>query len=802
MIPRATYRLQLTRDFPFAAAERIVPYLARLGVSHIYASPITTARSGSTHSYDVIDPTRINPELGGDSGFRSLVSALRAHDMGVIIDIVPNHMGVAGGENLWWNDVLRLGRDSAYAGFFDIDWRGPLILPILGATLDDVIAAGDLSLVTEGADAHLLLYGEQHLPLRPGSLDQLSDGPDRVLRLLETQHYRLVHWRAANDRLNWRRFFSINDLAGLRVEDPAVFETTHQLYFDLFRDGLIDGVRIDHVDGLTDPAGYCRRLRSRLDAIRGGDERAYIIVEKILAPGEDLANDWGVDGTSGYDFMRDVTALLHDPRGEAPLDRLWRERDPDHADVDRTLLDSRRDMLSWQFEAQLCTCVEAFVMLADDAGLDEITPAMIRRAIERLLWVFPVYRTYGDGRSAPAGDAGVRQKTWDAVQPHLPPGETPVARRIVDWLAGDGPGDAALAAEAVRRFQQLSAPIAAKGLEDTAFYRRAPLLSANDVGSAPQQFAISPAELHRRVQTRSAPFPHAMLATATHDHKRGEDMRARLSVLSHVPSLWQQAVGRWENMAASIAAPLHPADRYQLFQTLLGTWPIEAALPQDFSDRIDAWLMKSLREGRLRSSWEAPNEPYEAQARHYLKSLLALPAFRDDMSALMARLLPAAQANSLAQIALKFCLPGVPDLYQGTEGHDFSLVDPDNRRRVDHLRLAAMLDQPLGLEGEKLSLIHRLLNERRVRPALFLSGEYHPVAVSGPRASHIFAFERRCGQDRLLCAAMIRSGRAIIDHGGLPTAQWWQETRLDYDIAWAADDLFAHSPIFLNLCES
>ncbi|WP_244309815.1 malto-oligosyltrehalose synthase [Sphingobium fuliginis] len=423
MIPRATYRLQLTRDFPFAAAEDIVPYLAALGVSHVYASPITMARSGSTHGYDVIDPTRINPELGGESGFRSLVAALRARGMGIVIDIVPNHMGVAGGENPYWNDVLRLGPDSPYAGWFDIDWQsGPLVLPLLGATLTQAIENGDIRL-SAGNDPHLLLYGDQRLPLEPGSLEQ---EPDELRRLLDMQHYRLVHWRAANDLLNWRRFFSINDLAGLRIEDAAIFHATHRLYFDLFGEGLIDGVRVDHVDGLSDPAAYCRSLRAAFDAIRSGPDRAYIVVEKILAADEPLSPDWGVDGTSGYDFMSDMTALLHDPSGEAPLRALWQNLDPEHGDPARVVLEARRDMLSWQFEGQLAACVPAFAALAGsartaDAALEAVTPAMIRRAIERLLWVFPVYRTYGDGRAAPMSDATVRERAWNAVQPHLPP---------------------------------------------------------------------------------------------------------------------------------------------------------------------------------------------------------------------------------------------------------------------------------------------------------------------------------------------------------------------------------------------
>ncbi|UXC93509.1 MULTISPECIES: malto-oligosyltrehalose synthase [Sphingobium] len=805
MIPRATYRLQLTREFPFAAAEDIVPYLAALGVSHVYASPITMARSGSTHGYDVIDPTRINPELGGESGFRSLVAALRARGMGIVIDIVPNHMGVAGGENPYWNDVLRLGPDSPYAGWFDIDWQsGPLVLPLLGAPLTQAIEDGDLRL-SAGNDPHLLLYGDQRLPLKPGSLEQ---EPDELRRLLDMQHYRLVHWRAANDLLNWRRFFSINDLAGLRIEDAAIFHATHRLYFDLFGEGLIDGVRVDHVDGLSDPAAYCRSLRAAFDAIRSGPDRAYIVVEKILAADEPLSPDWGVDGTSGYDFMSDMTALLHDPSGEAPLRALWRNLDPDHGDPARVVLEARRDMLSWQFEGQLAACVAAFAALAGsartaDAALEAVTPAMIRRAIERLLWVFPVYRTYGDGRAAPMRDATVRERAWNAVQPYLPPGEAEVARHILDWLGGTGPGDADCAAEAVRRFQQLSAPIAAKGVEDTAFYRYAPLLSANDVGADPERFTLSPEEFHRRVQARAEVFPHAMLATATHDHKRGEDVRARLAVLSAVPRLWEEAVGRWSRMADECGADIHPADRYQLFQTLFGAWPASAdqALPEDFPGRISGWLEKSLREARLRSSWEQPEAGYEADARKLLHHLLAKPEFTQDMGAFVARLLPAARADSLVQTALKFTLPGVPDIYQGSELEDLSLVDPDNRRPVDYARRLRLLDEGDVAEGGKMVLIQRLLRYRKEHPDLFALGSYRPLCPAGPRAAHMFAFERRHAGVRLCCAVMIRCGRILTEQGALPPAQWWSDSRLEGEVDQLAAEMFASTPYFINLSE-
>jgi (1->4)-alpha-D-glucan 1-alpha-D-glucosylmutase len=476
MTPRATYRFQFHKDFTFADAKALVPYLARLGISHLYASPITVARSGSTHGYDVVDPTRINPEMGGEPAFRSLVSALRAHDLGIIIDIVPNHMGVAGGENAWWNDVLERGEASPYARFFDIDWREKLVLPVLGEPLSAVLASGAIKVELVDGMPVITAYGEHRFPIREEDRAGLGRTDDReTLRsLLNRQHYRLASWRTANDELNWRRFFTISELAGLRAEDPEVFEATHALYFRLYREGLIDGVRVDHVDGLTDPAGYCRGLRERLDSIKRPADAppgpAYIVIEKILGPGEPLSADWSVDGTSGYDFMEEVAALLHSPEGAAPLGVLWAEISDRSAEFEPEELQARQDMLAWQFHGQLGRCVAAFEALAGSTPQAEgVTAGMLHRALERLLWVFPVYRTYGLGTSAPASDARIREIARERVARFIPPGEAGVVDLVLAWLAGEGPGDPALASEAVRRFQQLSAPIAAKAVEDTAF---------------------------------------------------------------------------------------------------------------------------------------------------------------------------------------------------------------------------------------------------------------------------------------------------------------------------------------------
>ena len=743
MIPRATYRLQFHADFTFADAEALVPYLDRLGISHIYASPITMAAPGSTHGYDVIDPTRINPELGGEQGFRRLVAALRARDMGVVIDIVPNHMGIAGDSNPFWQDVLLHGRSSLHADVFDIDWNSPIELPVLGTSLQQALDDGAITCARHEGRWWIVTYGENRYPIRDA--DQ-HDAPDLPIEaLLDRQHYRLGWWRAANDRLNWRRFFAINELAGVRAEDPAIFDWSHQLYLRLYREGLIDGVRVDHVDGLTDPAGYCRRLRAQL-----GDD-AWIVVEKILGPGEAMPRDWGVDGTSGYDFMEEVGALLHDPAGAEPLAALWHETSGRPANIADEELLARQQMLAWQFTGQLDACTDAFAALSAGAATG-FTRAMLRRAIERLLWVFPVYRTYGTGDTAPAGDAAIRAEARRRIAPHVPPGEWPVVDRILAWLAGEASGSGGLAREAVRRFQQLSAPIAAKSLEDTAFYRYGRLLSRNDVGCDAARMSLSPGAFHAAMQVRAAHWPRAMLTTATHDHKRGEDTRARLAVLSAVPDRWRAAVADWEAIAEPLSAGVDRGDRYMLFQSLLGAWPDTP--DSEFAERIAAWQTKALREAKLRSSWEAPDEEYEARCNALAAALVDSAAFVEAMRAFLAHITPAAERNSLAALALRCTVPGVPDLYQGNEFPDFSLVDPDNRRPVDYPARIAALNDP----NSKLRVLSDLLALRREHPALCAEGSYEPAETDGEE--RILAFERRHGGATFRLAVALQDGFA------------------------------------------
>jgi (1->4)-alpha-D-glucan 1-alpha-D-glucosylmutase len=828
MTVRATYRLQFNTGFTFAQAVEIVPYLRDLGISHVYASPITVAQPGSTHGYDVIDPTTVNPELGGEDGWRSLVKALRAAGMGAIIDIVPNHMGIEGTTNGWWMDVLENGQSSPHARVFDIDWSEKLLLPVLGEPLREAIEAGSIKLEIDEDGPKIVIYGERRLPVRPKDREEVCakgqdhydasrpEGFDVLLELLDRQHYQLGWWRAGHDQLNWRRFFTISELAGVRIEDEAVFDATHALYFRLFRQGLIDGVRVDHIDGLTDPAGYCRRLRARFEQLAEErppelSRRAYIVVEKILGPGERLPEDWGVDGTSGYDFMEEVAALLHDPAGEAPLSELWAEVSGRSAEFKPEELQARQDMLSWQFEGQLSSCVAAFARLAaSDPASEAYTEGMLRRAIERLLWVFPVYRTYGTGADAPASDAVVRERAVMEAKPFAAPGEEPVIDLIASWLAGEGPGDSGLAAKAVRRFQQLSAPIAAKAVEDTAFYRYGRLLSRNDVGFDASRFAFSPDEFHAAMSNRAATFPSALLATATHDHKRGEDVRARIALLSEVPEQWAERTRRWDELTGKGTKGVDPADRYMLYQMLFGAWP-SGLSPTDvqglasFRDRLAGWQEKALREAALRSSWAQPDADYEARARDALAALLD-PAdggvFLADLTDFIAWLRPAAEANGLVQTFLRCTVPGAPDCYQGCEFEDLSLVDPDNRSPVDYGARMKMLEAPDdSFNSRKQRLIRDLLHARSAQPDLFGQGDYRPLQVRGPRADHVLAFARHHGNWTMIAAAVLHVAQPTA--GGsrpVPPAGWWSDTLIETRGGpLLAANLFADAPTFLRL---
>jgi len=887
-IPRATARLQLHKDFTFDDAAQVVPYYAALGISHIYASPILTARSGSTHGYDIVDPTRINAELGGEEGLRRMVAAIRAANMGLILDIVPNHMGV-GPENPWWQHVLEWGQKSPYARWFDIDWEpadetlhGKVMAPFLGQPYGDVLAAGEIKLQFDEQRGKLYVaYFAHRFPVAPadyayilraanserlasiaaafeegrdadGAISQQSanigcgllrelyasnegasevhaalaafstetpQGFDALHQLLERQHYRLAWWRCAADGINWRRFFEVTDLAGVRVEQDDVFEATHALIFRLYTEGLIDGVRIDHVDGLADPGAYCRKLRHRLAALAAQrppelpPAPAYIIVEKILAPNEQLRANWEIDGTSGYDFMDRVGALLHDPSGEAPLTALWNALTGQAHDFLSEVRQARRQLLAVNLAGEFEAAARALHSLArTDLRTRDYPLGAIRRVFAELLVCFPVYRTYADANGRDALDDQVIERALEDARRSVDRTELPLLDVIARWLGGDAPRDAAnprvrrLHQRAITRFQQLTPPLAAKSVEDTAFYRYGRLLSRNEVGSDPGQFCISAQEFHEANRMRSEHFPDSMLATATHDHKRGEDVRARIAALSEMPQEWGRAVREWMRLNAPLRTEIaadggtqpsmapQPADELMLYQMLAGAWPIgldiaDAEGIAQFAARIEQWQTKALREAKQVSDWILPNEAYEAACKNFLYAALqAGPenAFLPKLLEWVARLTPIGAIKSLCQTVLRMASPGMPDLYQGAEYWDFSLVDPDNRRPVDYeLRLQTLNAPPQrigSLEGwqtgaVKQRIIRQMLALRAQEPDLFARGEYLPLAIEGPCAQHAIAFARR-HQDQLLIVIATHLPWRLAADSGMPSvpSSVWEDT--------------------------
>ncbi len=825
MIPRATYRLQFHKEFTFADAVPLAPFLARLGVSHVYSSPIGTARAGSTHGYDQVDPTTVNPELGGEEGFRALVAALRAEGLGVVLDIVPNHMAVGQADNRWWLDVLKHGQASRHAELFDIDWdpadpvlKGKVAAPFLGAPYAEVLASGDLQLKRDGETGELAVwaYGAHAFPLRLEDQGVFGEGEQRAARfdgrtdagraalhdLLERQHFRLAWWKTAGDEINWRRFFDITELAGVKAERDEVFDLVHALPLRFYEEGLIDGVRCDHVDGLADPAGYCAKLRTRLDeaqARRPAEAEpgpAYFVVEKILAQGERLSPEWRTDGTTGYDYMNEAAALLHDPSGADALTDLWVEvsgRTGAFEDEERR---ARLETLRRAFSGQREACVRAFHRVArSDLSTRDLTSGMIRRGLTTLLSVFPAYRTYGVGASAPPSDLPLLAHALERAAPFVAPGEGPVLRRIADWLGGEGPGEERLRAVAVRRFQQLSAPVSAKAVEDTAFYRYGRILSRDDVGSDPARLAATVAHMHEANAERAQTYPAAMLTTATHDHKRGEDVRARLAVISERPQAWAERVRRWGELNAPVSGGVDPLDLYPLYQTLVGAWPLDLARDdraglEAFRDRVALWWRKALREAKLHSSWAAPDEGYEAACEAFLTVALdpgRSQAFLADLTGFVEALAPAGALNGLVQALLRCTVPGMPDLYQGCEGWDLSLVDPDNRRPVDYAARQAWSHEVspftdlLGRwrDGRvKQRLIETVLNLRRQRPEMFADGDYVPLEVEGEAAGRAIAFVRRHADGAVLVAAPLRSAAFVSADDLSLNGAWGADGRL------------------------
>ncbi|WP_430303170.1 malto-oligosyltrehalose synthase [Pseudomonas sp. DC418] len=875
----ATLRLQLHSDFTLDDALPLVPYFAQLGISHLYASPLLKARAGSRHGYDVVDPTQVNPELGGEAALQRLVAALRQHGMGLILDTVSNHMAVGGADNPWWQSLLAWGRRSPYATFFDIQWHssdpllaGQLLLPFLGSDYGAALKNGDIPLQFDAEHGVLQVAHYEHrfpicpidygwiLSLSPTPALQalaehftaLGDAPEplaaavplqaelarlvgegadlasalvafdsrsenglkRLHLLLERQTYRLASWRTAADDINWRRFFDINELGGLRVERSEVFEATHAKLFELIERGLVDGLRIDHIDGLADPRGYCRKLRRRVDSLlarrplAAALEHFPIYVEKIPGSGDHLHRDWLTDGTTGYEFMNQVSLLQHDPAGEAPLTELWATVSERPAFAEEVRL-ARHLVLNGTLAGDCESVAQALLQVArDDLMTRDLTLGAIRRALQALVAHYPVYRTYFNACGRPAEDERFFQQALSNARQDLGEADWPLLEQLEQWLGGQPwrslpPGRPRKhLRHACVRFQQLTAPSAAKAVEDTSFYRSARLLSRNDVGFEAERFSAGPEYFHNEAQRRLRDFPDNLLATATHDHKRGEDTRARLAVLSERGPWFASRVEHWRELAAPLRAQLDdglapsPGDELLLLQTLLGSWPLtldlnDANALQQYAERIRQWQQKALREAKLRSSWSAPNEAYEGACAAYIDGVL----LGRENQQLRQSLADAAQliacpgaVNGLAQALLRMTVPGVPDLYQGNEYWDFSLVDPDNRRPVDYACRRRTLDDatpPIELlthwrDGRiKQALVSRVLDCRQAHAELFRRGAYLPLSVQGRHADKVVAFARLGeGERAIVVAPRLASG--LLGGASVPLipAQNWDDTRV------------------------
>ena len=869
-VPRATYRLQFNGDFTFSDASALVPYLAELGVGDLYASPYLKARPGSTHGYDVVDPTSLNPELGSERDYRRMVEVLRDHDMGQLLDIVPNHMGV-GSDNALWYDVLESGRASPYASFFDIDWfpagkqelHGKVLLPILGDHYRAALERGEVKLAFDAeAGAFSVNYYEHRFPIDPrtypmilgsislpdasehrrevGSLVTDEEGvatrardaaslkadladlcaryseaaravEGRVLwlngegfealhSLLEAQAYRLAHWRVAGDEINYRRFFAVNDLAGVRVEDESVFAATHGLVLSLIEQGAVDGLRIDHPDGLSDPTAYLDRLHDAV--LEASGKPVYTLVEKILAHEENLPDDWPVSGTTGYDFTNLVNGLFVDPAGEAGMDEAYQSFVGGSIDFPKLLLGCKHKVMRDELASELSALSYLLLAIAEYGRSYDFSFETLRRALSEIVAHFPVYRTYiGPGRISGADrehlDVAVRQAQADSD-------DDPSVFDFISDVVLRAPRDTDALAFTYG-FQQYTGPVMAKGMEDQALYVFNRLVSLNEVGGEPEHFGVSVPEFHHQNAERLASWPHAMLSISTHDTKRSEDVRARINVLSEIPNEWHEGIEHWRELNAPLHSEIDgepapsPNDEYLLYQTLLGAWPLgewDEATLEEFRDRIKAYMEKAMREAQVSTSWTDPNEGYEEAVANFVDGILSL-----DGSFLRA-FLPFQQSvartgamNSLSQTLLKMTSPGVPDVYQGNEIWDFSLVDPDNRRPVnfeqrkrllatmrdlDPSDVSTLLEDGAWQDGRpKLHLTRNTLETRRKSPELFGEGEYIPLEVSGARKENLVAFARQRGQEVAITVAPRLCAKITPAHGLLlPPPETWTDMQI------------------------
>ena len=912
-IPSATYRLQLNRDFTFRQATAIVPYLSALGISHCYVSPLLKARPGSMHGYDIVDHNSLNPEIGSPEEFDTFVGVLHEHGMGLIVDIVPNHMGVMGSDNAWWLDVLENGEASAYACFFDIDWRplkeelhGKVLVPVLHDHYGAVLESGELKLVFEperGAfdisyrdhrfpvnpreyprilqhstaqlaaelgdqnpdllEFQSLITAFSHLPARREAdsermaernrdkeinkrrlaelcarsaeivsgilkaVDAINGNPadpasfNELHELIKVQAFRLANWRVASDDINYRRFFDTNDLAGLCMENESVFEATHRLVLRLVAEGKIDGLRVDHPDGLYDPANYFSRLQRGLASATEQssdpqDADRYVVIEKILTGSERLPSQWPVCGTTGYDFANLVNGLFVDPKAISRMERIYRNFIGGEVDFDDLAYRSRRLIIRTALASELNVLADQLTRIAlSNRHTCDFTLNSLREALTEVVASFPVYRTYVTSASISESDARYIRTAINWAKWRSPAADTSVFDFIENVLLtriveGHLPAYRRAVFAFAMKFQQFTSPVMAKGLEDTAFYRYNRLVSLNEVGGDLHRFGITPTEFHAANRERFKEWPHSMLATSTHDSKRSEDVRARINVLAEIPSVWRLRVRDWRRLNASHKSVVNgrpapsPNDEYLLYQTLVGAWPLDSLAGESdwtgFTGRIENYMLKAIREAKENTSWINRNAPYEEAVSSFVKTLLAPGAqnqFLENFIPFHRGIARAGFWNSLAQTLLKLTCPGVPDIYQGNELWDLSLVDPDNRRPVDYARrqqlfesvrhLGKQVDRPalsqlleFSQDGRaKLYLIWRTLCLRKEISELFQLGDYLPLEVHGTKAEHVLAFLRKVEGKNLIVVVPRLVASLLGDRESPPVGpEVWQDTQL------------------------
>jgi len=814
----STYRLQLTGEFGFKQAAAIVGYLSELGISHIYSSPILQAGPGSTHGYDVVDHGRVSTDLGGADGFEHLSASLRDRSMGLVIDIVPNHMAIGGSDNRWWWDVLENGPSSKFASYFDVEWDSPeqrlhnlVLLPWLGDHYGRVLEASELKLARGGSD-FAVIYKERSFPVAPRSLGTLlasaalgcnsarlsfiADGlvnlplptatdqvdivrrhrdklvlqtlleeliannetvtkaidavidatnadPDLLDAVLDRQNYRLAFWRTADRDLGYRRFFDINSLVGLRIENQPVFDDVHQLPLRWIADGLVDGLRVDHVDGLRDPTGYVQRLAE-------SSSHTWIVVEKILAPTEKLHSDWPVAGTTGYDFLNLCNGLFVDPAGEKPLTDFYASFTGEPTDYQSFCREKKRAIMDGGLGSDLNRLTNLLLQVCERHRRHrDYTRHQLHEALREVIACFPVYRTYVRP-DAPSPDSACAAYIVDAIsaaRASRPDLDGDLLDFIGDLLLRRVAGNAET--ELMMAFQQVTPPAIAKGIEDTVFYCFNRMISLNEVGGDPGMFGVAPSQFYAAAEQRFRDWPGSMLASSTHDTKRSEDIRARLNLLSEIPERWCAAVTRWSNQNEQ-HWPSEFRDRnveYHLYQSLVGAWPIS-------QKRILRYLEKLVREAKVHTSWTTPDETYEKNVSEFVAAIMNDEVFVSDLTEFVRPLIAPGRTNSLAQTLIKLTFPGIPDIYQGTELWSLSLVDPDNRQPVDYAERVRLLKEvaetPVSEiirrsnEGlPKLWLVRQALRLRNRMPDAFgISGEFQRLKVNGGRSENIIAYSR------------------------------------------------------------